>query len=372
MTKVTFENATIRDVIGKAARVAPAKGAAFDKASGIVIDVNASTGEITVRSTNLDVYYTEITDAISVEGDSVSWRVLSNFIDGICSKLPITSGSTVTFDDSNGNQLKIATGRMRATLGLLSMEYYPNWDTFDPELLSPVSNFAGRLQQVQWAASKTGTPPLTGIHLNGTHAVATDRFRIALTPCEIPQLLEPVTIPASIFTPLMKNLGEVKIGQDGSNLLVMPDNSTQIRAVIFDGNYPNIPRSFKRDETDAMMLKKSALLEIIERAEVMGQQERNPLLKMIVGLGEVAVLMEDQEIGLLGDVLELPGQAPHDRHYIGFTPNNLKQGLQAAPNEDISFYYHYGMPMKPVRLDGGSGYEVLIMPRNLERSNNEA
>ena len=82
-------------------------------------------------------------------------------------------------------------------------------------------------------------------------------------------------------------------------------------------------------------------------------------------------MMEDIEMGLLGDVLELSGQAPHEYHYIGFTPENLMNALKAAPNKDVTIYYHFGMSMKPVRLDGGSGYEALIMPRNLERSADE-
>jgi hypothetical protein len=81
--------------------------------------------------------------------------------------------------------------------------------------------------------------------------------------------------------------------------------------------------------------------------------------------------MEDQELGLLGNVLELPGQAVHDRFYIGMSPDNITSAMKASPNNEVSIYYTPGMPMKPLRMDGGSGYEVLIMPRNLEKSADE-
>lgn len=366
-TKVTFENATIRDVIGKAARIAPTKGSAFDKAAGIVIEIDADENEVTVRSTNTEVFYMEIVDTVEIEGDSVNWRIHSLLLDGICSKLPIASGATVVFD-SDGATIKIATGRMRANLRLMDASYYPVWKSFDPSMLSPISDFGGRLQQVQWAASKTANPPITGIHLNGEIAGATDSFRVAMTPCEIPQLYEPVTIPAATFTPLMKSLGEVRIGQEDGQLLVMPDDSTQIRAVIYEGKYPNLQSVMKRDEQNAVYFKKDHLLEMIAQAMVVGARDRTPLLKCIIGLEEFAVLMEDQELGLLGNVMEVPGQATHNRHYIGFTPENLTSAMEAAPNDEVTFYYTEGMSMKPVRLDGGSGYEVLIMPRNLERS----
>lgn len=371
MTKVTFENATIRDVIGKAARVAPTKGSAFDKANGIVLDIDANKQEVIVRATNTEIFYMEIADVVSIEGASKTWRIPSTVIDGVCNKLPITSGKTVDFDDSDSNTLVVKSARMVAKMRLMDPSYFPVWDPFDPAELSPVDNFAARIQQVQWAAAKDGSPPFSGVHLNGIHMAATDRFKVGMTPCEIPHLVSPVTIPASIFSPLMKHLGEVKLGQSEGLLLVMPDDSTQICASVYIEAFPPIERAMKRDETHAVFTKKDYLTEMIERTMVMGQRDRTPLLKMILGQEEIAVMMEDQEIGLLGDVVEVPGQATHERHMIGLTPDSMTSALQAAPNEEVTLYYHLGKPMKPIRIDGGSGYEALIMPRNLEKTGNE-
>ena len=370
MTTVTFETATIQDVIGKAARIAPSKGSAFDKAAGIVIDVDAQSNEVVVRATNTEVFYMEVVDAVSINGESVTWRIPSALLDGICSKLPITSGAEVAFVQ-DGPQIKIQQKRMRATLRLMDPSYFPTWDAFDPADLSPVSDFGGRLQQVQWAASKDGTPPLTGINLSGTEARATNNFRVAITPCDVPQLYEPVTIPAATFTPLMKSLGEVRLGRSENQLLVMPDDSTQIRAVIYGDKYPAIERVFQRNETNAIMVNRDHLLEMIEQAMVMGQRDRTPLLKLIIGQEELAVFMEDQEVGLLGNVLEIPSQATHARHYIGVSPDNLTSALKASPNAEVTIYYMDGNAKKPIRIDGGSGYEVLIMPRNLDKGAEE-
>lgn len=368
MTKVTFENATIRDVIGKAARVAPTSGTNFDKANGIVMEVNPEANQIVVRATNTEIFYMEVTDSVSMEGTRKTWRIPSAVIQGVCNKLPIKSGSTVEFDDDDSNTLVVKTGRMVAKMRLMDPNYYPTWTAFDPATLSPVDNFAARIQQVQWAASKNGTPPLTGVHLDGERMSATDQFKAAITPCVIEHLVEPVTIPASIFAPLMKHLGEVRLGQEQGMLLVMPDDSTQIKTVVFPDKFPLIHKVMKRDEPFSVTIRKTAVVEMVERAMVMGQRDRTPILKVILGWSEFAVMMEDQEIGLLGDVLDIPGQATHDRHMLGMTPDTFTDALNAAPNEEITFYYHFGMPMKPIRLDGGSGYEVLIMPRNLEKS----
>lgn len=373
MTKVTFENATIRDVIGKAARIAPNKrGDAFDKAAGILVQIDPTSSHVIVKSTNLDVFYMEIVDTVSIEADgSVNWLLPSSLLDGVCSKLPVASGANVTFESNpqkDGRRLKIAHSRMRATLHLMDPTYYPEWGAFSPEDLSVVENLGARLNQVMWAASKSGVPPITGINLDGRVACATDKYRIAITPCEIPNLYESLTIPAASLVPVMKNLGEVRIGQEQGTLLLMPDDTTQIKTVIYAQEYPKIQTVIKRDESHVVAVTKDHLLDMVDQAMVIGAGDRNPMLKMIIGLEELAVMMEDQEMGLLGNVLELPGQCTHDRAYIGFTPDNLVGALRNAPNDEVHLWYTPEKVMKPVRIDGGSGYESLIMPRNLNRS----
>lgn len=368
MTKITFENAVIRDAINKAARIAPTKGTAMDKAAGILIKIDTTQGKAIVKATNTDVYYMEIVDCLSVEGDDVTWRVNSMIVDGVCSKLPVSSGQTSTFNDEQpgGSTILISSGRMRAHCRILDPSYFPEWGAFDPSLLLPVPDFAARLESVQWAAAKSGEPPLGGIHLTGSQICATDRFKIALAPCDAAHLYKPVTIPAGILSPLMKNLGDVRIGiGDSEELYFMPDDATQIRTVIYANKYPNVPVLMEKNQPpNSVSFKKSSLLEVIERAMVFGQRERIPVLKMILGEEEVAVMMEDQELGLLGDVVETPGQAQHERFTIMLNPNNFTPALNSSPNEDMTMRYTFGNAKKPVRLDGGSGYECLVMPRS--------
>ena len=363
MTKVTFENATIRDVISKASKVAPTRGSAFDKAAGIMMEVKPNENLVLVRSTNLEIFYMEIADYVEIEGQATQWRIPSSIIDGICSKLPITSGKHVTFDDSLGSSLTLASGRMRAKVRLIDPQYFPTWEAFPTEGMELVSNFGATLQMVQWAAQKAGDPPLTGVHLDGEMVIATNRFRIALAPCKAPPLYKPVTVPAGIFTPLMKSLGDVHLGVTDNQLLIQPDESVQIRSVIYANEYPPVAKVLKRNESCNVTFRKSSLLEIIDRALVMAQRDRLPVLKLIIGQEEIAAMAEDKEIGLLGDVIETPGFAPHARMTICFLPDDLISAINNAPNDQVSMYYHLGEPMKPVRIDGGSGYESLVMPR---------
>lgn len=362
MTRVTFENGTIRDVISKASKVAPTKGSAFDKAAGIVMEVNVAAEQVIVKATNIELFYTEIADALVVEGKDTVWRVPSVVFDGITSKLPIGSGKTVTLDDTD-DRLSITSGRMRAKVGLISTEYYPVWGAFDSADLEEVSGFGARMAMVEWAAAREGEPPITGVHFNGELVMATDRHKIAISPCVSPVFFKPITVPAGLFTPLMKNLTDVMVGITENQLLLMPDSTTQIRAAIYGHEYPPAHKVLKRDETAHVTFKRSSLLECIDRAMVMGQRDRSPLLRIYLGDSEIAVFMDDKEVGLLGDIVDVPGYCEHSRFVICFSPSNLTGALNASPNEEVTLYYHPNESLKPVRIDGGSGYEVLIMPR---------
>lgn len=367
MTKVVFENATIQDVIGKAAKIAPRRGEALDKAAGLMMEVDPSTGEVMVRTTNNEIFYAEVIDAVQVEGEQRTWLFPSAIMQALAAKIPIGSGKTIEFEDAETTrQVAIASGRMRARVTLISHEYYPTWEPFDPGLLSMVSGFGDRIQSVDWAAGDM--QPLNGVRLDGNFVMATDRFRIAMIPLNAPPIYRPVTIPTFIVQALSKNLADVRIGLDGGRLLLMPDESTQIATVTYDLKYPDLPAMFKRDEQCSVVFDKTEFANAVDRTTVFAGNDRDaPLLHVIIGKEEIAVMIAHAEDGQLGDVVEVPGYAMHDRCTIYFTPKNLLDGVRAAPDNQVTLFYNLNEPRKPVRIDGGSGYEVLVMPRVIDK-----
>lgn len=363
-TKVVFENATIQDVIGKAAKIAPTRGSAFDKAAGILVSVDANEQTITVRSTDTDVYYLEVVDVVSIEGDSVEWLLPSITLGAVCSKLPIGSNKQITWQDE-GSTLKFTSGKMRGKLQLMRPEYYPVWEPFDPDGLELVSGFGGRVEMVTWAAAK-GDPPTSGVHFDGEFAIATDQYRLVRVPCVADPIYKPITVPAAIFSPIARQLVDVRLAVQGEFLCMMPDDHTQIKAVIYGQDYLKTEAIFALQHTDVLKCKKGPLLEMIERASVMTGSERAPLLKVFIGKEEIACYMEQAEVGMLGDIIDVPGFAEHDYVSINFTPKNLIDAISHAPSDEIELHYHQdrtGRRPKPIKVDGGSGYTALVMPR---------
>jgi DNA polymerase III sliding clamp (beta) subunit (PCNA family) len=364
VTTVVFENATFQDVIAKAAKIAPTRGGAFDKAAGVMIEVDSETQEVTVRTTNLDVYYMEVLDAVSIEGDSVNWLLPSVVIEAFANKLPIGSGKQLTLTQEGG-YLNLQTGRTKARMHLISNSYYPNWEPFDPGTLTQVNKFSDLLDLVQWAAEKGGTPPLNGICLDGDYIAASDRFKAVRVPLKIDDMSESVVIPVSLTKVLTKHMGDVEVGIRNGQLLVMPDDSTQIQCVLYAEKFPNLHPLFDMVQAnpDVVKFKKQNMLEILDRAMVMSGRDRLPTLRMFLVKEKVAVLMVDEHAGQLGDVLDVPGYCIHERHQIIFNPKMLIDAVTKSPNDDVTMTYNQTDPYAKVKIDGGSGYEVIIVPR---------
>lgn len=361
--KVTFENATIADSIKKAARVAPTRGEAFDKANGLLMSLDSEEKTITLRTTDLDLHYLEVVDAVDVEGDG-DWRFNALILSEVVSKLPIGSGKNCTFEQKGG-EVHMRSGRTIAKFRVMDSTYYPKWEPFDPEQLEIVPDLGARIKQVEWAAMEDHETVYAGIHLDGEYVMATDRIRMAFAPCEAEPIYKPVTIPAGILKPVIANLRDVAIGIADGEFLLMPDVSTQIKTRIYDREYPPIKRlADSKVFPNKVTLRKASLLEIIDRAAVFSRRDRAPRLEMIIGKEELAVSCSDADLGLLGDVLEIDGQADHRRHKIYFTPKNLTDALNAAPSEEIDFYYDTtATKPAPVKIDGGSGYIALVQSR---------
>lgn len=367
MTKATFETATLADAIRKASQVAPSRGAAFDKAAGVVLEITPGNPiPVVVKATDTEVYYMEWVDSITVEGEPVVWRIAAKVFAGFVTNLPIGSGKQVTLEDIVVNEtsmLQLTQDRKKAKFNLMRAEYYPIWTVFDPDPLAVVPDIGGKLGMVDWTTAKDDPGVLAGVHLNGTHAMATDKYRFACVPLDL-NLDEPVTVPSSVLTQIIKRTGEVKMGIQDGQLQVMPDDTTQIRAILYDQEYPKIEGIMRRDQPDSITFKKGALLEAIGLAMNFIGSDRSPILRVIVGKESMAVYMAGADTGSMGDVIDLTGQCVHDRVNLMFTPKNLTQALDNAPNEEVSIHYDLSNLRKPVRIDGGSGYEAWVAMRS--------
>lgn len=366
MTKVVFETATIADAVKKADRIAPTRGSAFDKAAGLVFQIDPDQGVVVLQATDTMTFSKEWIDIVESSGQPVEWRVPSTLFAQVMAGLPIGSGSTVTLEDKMDRSVRklfLTCGKIKAKFNLMMTDHYPVWPVFSPDGLVTINDMGGRIAMAEWAADPAAEPPLSGVCLDGELVKATDRYRLAVAPLSIPNLSEPIVIPAGILSAILKQTGEVKVGVHDGLLLIMPDATTQIRSTVFDVKYPPVERIMNRDYPHKITVKRAPLLEMMQRTSAFAGKDRYPILRIFIGKGEIVCMMNTREVGDLMDSMELGSQASHDRFEVKFTPKNILTAIQTAPNETVDLYYDTSDSMKAMYLDGGSGYEAWMMPR---------
>lgn len=366
MTQITFEVGTVADAVRKAALVAPARvGNAFDKAAGIVFDVNPDDEQVQclIRATNLDIFYVESLDCVISSGPPAQWRLPSGILADILKNIKTAPGKNVTFSKDPGKeQVTITCGRMKANLGMIDIGSYPEFSIYEGEF-STANNISGRIDQVAWACAKAGSEPLTGVHFTGDYAVATDGYRVVRVPLDMP-IAEPVTVAANVLSGILRQTGQIEIGATPHQMIFRPDTYTQVTCAIYALDYPKIMNKVSTMTYNSeFKISKQDLIDLINRALSAAGGDRNPLIKLIIGKGELAAYLVGQD-ATLGDVVELPGQVMHDRVTLSFSPQYLIDAAGKAPNDLITIHFNNPDTGKvPVKVDGGSGYEAWVALR---------
>lgn len=365
-TSVTFELATILDAIKKAAIVAPARaGTAFDKAAGVMLDLFPSDEvKVVIRATNLDSFYTEVIECVTISGDATQWRVPANLVAEVLGNITQSPGKTVKFTRSSatGGRVWIQCGRMKATIGLIDPHLYPEFPRYEGEY-STAGSIGGSIELVSWAAGKAGTEPLSGVHFTGKHLLATDRYRVARVPLEMP-ISNPVTLPASMLGSLLKRGGDLHIGATDHQVFFRIDDYTLVACAIFPMAYPEINKRLNGMQYDGtFVVRKSSFIRLVNQVIVAAQGNRSPIMQMIIGKSELAAFLKGQEAGI-GDVEDLPGQVDHPRVSHYYEPTYLVDAANRAPGDLLTFSYkRENEPKTPIKVEDGTGYEAWVMPR---------
>ncbi len=364
-TSVTFENAALSEAIKRVSRVAPKSGEAYDKAAGIIIEVNPSWDMVLIKATNLSIYYSEWVVATAISGVGASWRISTEVFTQITSRLPIGSGKQVILSEKD-NKLQIKSGAFKASIGLIRAGYYPDWNQFDPEGTEPVEELGSRIEQVAWCAVKgMSQDSLSGIRFNGKTLVATDKYRLVSVPCVAPHIEKDVVIPASILASLISPSGATRIGLSGDQMFIVPNQYTQIRCLVYGGDYPRVEGIMHRDHPQSIKIDRLPFVDAMNRVASADTRNRMPELSMFIGNESIALFMEDSSGGdKTIDQIEYAGQAVHERFRVFITPGSLVDAITASPSDSIELFYDTTNKMKTLRIAGGNGYEAWVMPRS--------
>lgn len=368
MTTITFDNETISDAIEKANRIAPRMTGSTSHIAGIQIQIDPTQSEdpVTIRATNGDTYWSCWVDVVEATGSPTTWRILGERLNSITRDLPMGEKKRVTFsDEERPGAITVKGTRLKAWMSQLSADAFPLWEPFDEERTHPVSNLSEKVEAVAWAAHKDPhMVPLSGVMFDGEFVVASDGYRIAVMPCELP-LDDQVVLSVAKTLPLIRNAGDVRLGMIGGTLGICPDGYSQIATTTYGSKYPNITRVMRTDYDHYVELERDIIAPYARRAQDYVQKQKAIGVNLVIGEGEMAFLVHDYE-GTEGteEYFELPGQAAHPRVSMTLSARHLQDGFVNGHGDVFRLHYDDdGMNggAKPLLyLQGTDGYQCWL------------
>lgn len=368
MAEVKFYVATLAASVERAARIAPNKGVAYDKAAGILLEVDPMEGTACLRATDLQVYYREeIKDVVEYGDEPISWRFPSNLFSGIIGGLPLDK--EVTIKDDGERAVRITCGKKRAKLRTMPADIYPQWGRVSEDGMKEVPGFAHRVSQVAWCTDKDSIP-FAGVNIDGEYLNATDRYRLARVPCDVP-LQSRVTVAMTTLAPIMRNLpSEVSMAATNDHLLIKVSKEIEAMCVLFVKEFPDLNRLVEgRGEFQLdVRVHRESLHDAVQSMLVLVKNERYPRMNFAFEEGAIAIFMTVPEAGDMTDVVEATFTPDDSEFSIDFTPEYLLKALEAGTGEYVVWslgpdpkamtrvkdgdYVAYIMPLAPV---GGKG-----------------
>lgn len=358
-----FETAALADAVAKANRIAPTKGAAHDRAAGIVVEVNpAEMDAVILKSTDLDVTFRMVLTPLELGDEAVTWRIPSQLFNGIMSTLPIGQSSTVRLAENGDGFVYFLCGKTKAKLRLIAGEY-PVWSPFASDDLATVPGLARRLQQVAWATDQKGSGILSGVHIDGEYLYGCDRSNLAIVPCKVP-IDRSVTAPLTDIASLIKNTSEVAMRAGKDRIELMSDSWTQTTCILFADDYPNVRNLLtKFTSTGEVSVATEELVAALDKMLVLVKSERLPVTTIKIGDGTLSLEMEVPDVGKILDEIEVVGGEPNDPFVISFSPEALKNSLMASGREKVTLKYG-PTHLSPITVEDDNDFFALMMPRH--------
>lgn len=366
-TEIVFENAQLADALGKANRLAPVKGAAFDKAAGFLLDVNPITQRMTVRSTDMDATYLQHVPAIGGKGDAVQWRLSSLLLAGMVQALPLGGENKVKMIDRDDGFIRLTSGKWVAKLHTLRPEDFPLITEFDQTGMVEANEFAAKVEQVAWACDKK-SPILAGVHIDGKRLIGCSQYGVAVVPCPV-GVDAPATVPLSSLATLLKSATDVRLRVAEKSLQIGLDAETQATARLIEGQYPNIDNVMRDDFMGSVFVHKQSFLDALNRMLVLIRTERMPSMQVTFdGTGLVKMVtfdMEVEQVGRMQDSIDVSGDW-EDQFSIIIKPQMLVDAVEHSRADHVTIAFGNEDPARarkvPVRVTDDRGYNCHIMP----------
>lgn len=368
-TTVIFENALLADAVNKAARVAPNKGAAFDKAAGLMFVIDPRKQYAMVRATDLEISFEQEVPTSESQGDPVNWRIPSAILQSLVSTLPMHEGSTVKFEDRGDEAIRFKSGRTIAKLNMLEIDAFPEEIfVWEEGMMSDAGDMAFKVEQVSWACDKR-SHILSGVHLDGEYMYGCNTSVLSVIPAKV-ELPEPVTVPLDPISVILKSASNCQVRKLDHRFQIALDEHTRSTTALLEAKYPNVRAVMREDFTQSMKVHRQGFLDSLGRLMVLARNEKLPTLSIeINGAGLVKTLTFDLDIpgvGRMQDSIDVETEFSESWD-VGMVPANLLAAVDHTRGDYVHIDFGHPDPDKwkllPIQVRDIHGYRCYVMPK---------
>ena len=285
------------------------------------IILNAKENELTLSSTNLDIYCADIITAEVLNSGEISVPAITFF--EITKRLPAGSDVLIKMDDSE-NEIIINCGRSKFKLSTMKTEDFPIISDSDlsSNFVMSAEELIRMIDKTKFAISNEETRYyLNGIFLhkaskNSIHflrAVATDGHRLAQYDIPLPQGAEEINgiiIPKKTILELRKILddanGDINISLN-ENKIKFSFNNLKIISKVIDGTFPDYTKVIPLNNNKKFQTNNSDLKNAIDRvaAVAINEETKSKAIKLSIEDNKLKLSVQSQSKGSANEEIDI-------------------------------------------------------------------
>ncbi len=313
------------------------------------IVLSAENNELSLSSTNLDIFCSDKIDAEIVNSGEISVPAITFF--EIVKRLPSGSDVILTMGDED-TELILKCGRSKFNLSTLKTEDFPilSDKNLSTNFVISADELSRMIDKTKFAISNEETRYyLNGIFFHKAEsnsikflrAVATDGHRLAQYDIPLPQGAEEITgiiIPKKTVFELRKVLddadGDVSVSLN-ENKIKFSFNNLKIISKVIDGTFPDYTKVIPQNNDKKFKTNNSELKNAIDRvsAVAINEETKSKAIKLTIENNKLNLSVESQSKGSAKEEIDI--SYSNEKVDIGFNSRYLLDICNEVDGDEI-------------------------------------
>jgi DNA polymerase-3 subunit beta len=313
------------------------------------IVLSAGNNELSLSSTNLDIFCSDKIDAEIVNSGEISVPAITFF--EIVKRLPSGSDVILSMGDED-TELILKCGRSKFNLSTLKTEDFPILSDKDlsTNFVISADELSRMIDKTKFAISNEETRYyLNGIFFHKAEsnsikflrAVATDGHRLAQYDIPLPQGAEEITgiiIPKKTVFELRKVLddadGDVSVSLN-ENKIKFSFNNLKIISKVIDGTFPDYTKVIPQNNDKKFKTNNSELKNAIDRvsAVAINEETKSKAIKLTIENNKLNLSVESQSKGSAKEEIDI--SYSNEKVDIGFNSRYLLDICNEVDGDEI-------------------------------------